>query len=159
MRASLCSRGPVHRLLHCVGNMSKTCTAIYTLMVEPFHKLCLVKPLRIEKNRDGQKRNQSSTMLEDCREFTLSILMTKNTKKFSKMRDKIGKTNGTSHVFVKDLQKESRKCVRSLRFHPSRLQKRCMSVQWNLINPQDTELNLLSLITMKTTLQAKDLLQ
>ena len=46
----------------------------------------LVKPLRIEKNRNGQEKNQSSTMLEEWEEFTLSIQMTKSTKKFSRMR-------------------------------------------------------------------------
>ena len=42
------------------------------------------KPLRIEKNRNGQKRNRSSTMLEDREEFVLMIQTTENTQKFSK---------------------------------------------------------------------------
>ena len=49
----------------------------------------LVKPLRIEKNRNGQKRNRSSTLLEDWGEFNLSILTTKNTKKISRMREEL----------------------------------------------------------------------
>ena len=38
------------------------------------------------KNRNGQKKNRSSTTLGNREEFTLPIRMTKNTKKFSKMR-------------------------------------------------------------------------
>ena len=52
----------------------------------------LVKPLRIDKNRNGQKKSQNFTMLEDWEEFTSSIQMTKSTKKFSKMRgEKLGR--------------------------------------------------------------------
>ena len=46
----------------------------------------LVKPLRIEKYKNGKTRSKNSTMLEDWEEFTLLILMTKITKKLSKMR-------------------------------------------------------------------------
>ena len=44
----------------------------------------LVKPLRIEKNKNGRTRWQNSTMLEDWEEFTSLILMTKIAKKFPK---------------------------------------------------------------------------
>ena len=47
----------------------------------------LVEPLRIEKNRNGQKRNRSSTILEDWEEFVLLIQTTENTQKFSKMQE------------------------------------------------------------------------
>ena len=70
----------------------------------------LVKPLRIEKNWNGQKRNQSSTMLEDQGEFTLSILMMKNTKK-SLTCEKNWKDLWHQPCLVKNLQKASRKCV------------------------------------------------
>ena len=46
----------------------------------------LVKSFRIERNGNGQKKNRSSTKLEDWNGFTLSILMTKNTKKRSNIR-------------------------------------------------------------------------
>ena len=59
----------------------------------------LVKPLRIEKNRNGQKKSQNLTMLDNWEEFTLLIQTTKNTKKFSKMR-------GTRHVMQKDASSE-----------------------------------------------------
>ena len=42
-------------------------------------------PIRIEKNKNGQKKNRSSTLLEGCEGFTSSIWMTKNIQKFSKM--------------------------------------------------------------------------
>ena len=41
---------------------------------------------RNRENRNGQKKNWSSTMLGKWKELTLSIHMTKNTKKFSRMR-------------------------------------------------------------------------
>ena len=47
----------------------------------------LVKPLRLEKNKNGKTRSQNSTMLEDWEEFTLSILMTKIIKKILKTRE------------------------------------------------------------------------
>ena len=56
----------------------------------------LVKPLRIEKSRNGRKRNRSLTMLEKLRGFTLSIRMTKSAQKLSKK--KTGKTWGSSHA-------------------------------------------------------------
>ena len=59
----------------------------------------LVKQLRIEKIKKGEKKNQSSTMFEDWEELTLSIQMKKSTKKFSKKREeKTGKTDGRSHA-------------------------------------------------------------
>ena len=48
----------------------------------------LVKPLRIETNKNGKTRSQNSTML----------LMTKITKKLSKLRGEIGNFHGTSHI-------------------------------------------------------------
>ena len=39
----------------------------------------LVKPPRIEKSRNGQKRNRSLTMLKNWQEFSLLIQMTRNT--------------------------------------------------------------------------------
>ena len=58
----------------------------------------LAMPLRIEKNQNGQKKNQSSTMLEDWEEFALSIQSTKSTEKFSKSRGETGKTYGRRHA-------------------------------------------------------------
>ena len=61
----------------------------------------LVKQLRIEKNRNEQKENQSSTMLEDWMEFTLSMRMTKNAETSSKKRGENWKDLGTSHAVQK----------------------------------------------------------
>ena len=46
----------------------------------------LVKPLRIEENKNGKTRRQNSTLLEDWEEFTSLILMTRITKKLFKVR-------------------------------------------------------------------------
>ena len=50
----------------------------------------LVEPLRIEKNKNGKTRNQSSIMLESWGEFTSSIRKMMNTKKPSQNSRKIG---------------------------------------------------------------------
>ena len=120
----------------------------------------LVKPLRIEKNRNGQKRNQSSTMLEDWEEFTLSILTTKNTKKFSKTKKtkKLERPVAPA-ILCETYPKASRKCVRGRRLHPRGLPKRFVSGWWNLMNLRDNTQNLLSLKTMKITLHVKELLR
>ena len=77
----------------------------------------LVKPLRIEKNRNGQNKNRSLTMLKEREEFTSSIQMTKSTKKFSRMR----KENW------KDLwlqpYRASRKWLQSQKLYPRRVPK------------------------------------
>ena len=87
----------------------------------------LVKPLRIEKNRNGQEKNQGSTMFEDSEEFTLSILTTKNTKKLSKLRGEIWKDPWHKPCFVKELRMASRTCLHNRRLHPRRLQERVKS--------------------------------
>ena len=51
----------------------------------------LVKPLRIEKNKNGKSKSQHSIMLDDWVESTLLILMTKITKTFSNTRGENGK--------------------------------------------------------------------
>ena len=107
----------------------------------------------------GQRRNRSSTMLGDCEEFTSSILTTKNTKTFSIMRGENWNDLWHQPCLVKELRMASRKWLHNRRLHPRRLQKRCMVVQWNLMNPQDDEWNFPSLKIMKSTLQAKDFLR
>ena len=54
---------------------------------QKFGRKC-VKLLKIWKNKNGQKRSRSSTMLEDCEGLTLSIQTTKNIQKFSKKRER-----------------------------------------------------------------------
>ena len=46
----------------------------------------LGKPLKREKCKSGQSRSQSSTIPQDCEEFTLLILMTKITKSIKNAR-------------------------------------------------------------------------
>ena len=48
----------------------------------------LVKPLRLDKNKNGKTGSPNSTMLEDWEEVTALILMTKITEKLSNMRGK-----------------------------------------------------------------------
>ena len=72
----------------------------------------LVKPLKIEKDRNGQKKNRSLTMLKDWEEFTLSIQMTKSTKKFSKKREEKWKDLWLHPCRAKD-NRASRKWLRS----------------------------------------------
>ena len=94
-------------------------------------------------------------MLEDWEEFTSLILMTKITKKLSKIR----KTYGSDHAVHKESSKwhheggcEAGSCI------PKDSKKRFMAEKWNLMNPQGKEWNLY-LQNTKTTLQAKDLLR
>ena len=44
----------------------------------------LVKPLRVEKNKNGKTRSPNSIKFDDWEEFTLPIQMMKNTEKSSK---------------------------------------------------------------------------
>ena len=116
----------------------------------------LVKLLRIEKNRNGQEKNQSSTMLEEWEEFTLSIQVTQSTKKSSKTWGENWKDLWHKPCRGKDYPTASRKCLHNRRLHPRRLRKRFVVEQWNLVNPQSNEWNLLSPNITKTTWQAKD---
>ena len=70
----------------------------------------LVKPVRIERSKNGQKRSRSSTMLEDSERFTSSIQMMKNTEKSSKMRGETGKPMAPA-MPCKDYFTASRKWV------------------------------------------------
>ena len=80
----------------------------------------LVTPLRIEKNKNWQQRNWSSTMLEKWKEFTLLIQMSGNLRKFCKKRKK--KTGKAQHQIARRI------CLRSPKLHPRRIPKQCMSV-------------------------------
>ena len=53
------------------------------------------KPLKGEKNKNGQKKNRRSTMLEDWEELTLSIKTTENTQKILNNARKNGNTYGS----------------------------------------------------------------
>ena len=75
------------------------------------------KAAQIEKNKNGQKKKQSSTTLGNREEFTLSIWMTKITKKFSKNARRNWKDLWHQPCRVKDLQMASRKWLRSRRLH------------------------------------------
>ena len=98
--------------------------------------------------RDTKARQCSET----DRNLLLSILITKYTKKSPK-------TRGENWKYLWDLRKTSRKCLRSRKLHPRRHPQRFLNVQWNLINPQDNDWNLVMLKIMKTTLRAKDSLR
>ena len=114
----------------------------------------LVKPLRIEKNRNGQKRNRSSTMLEDWEEFIYWSRRQRILRNSQRCEGKIGKTHGLPRCRVKDIQ-ASWKRVQSRRLAMKMSSKQCMIVLWNLMNLRDNEQNLCSLKTMRITLQVK----
>ena len=112
-----------------------------------------VKPLRIEKNKNGHEKNPSSTMLEEWKEFTLPIQITMSTKKFSRMWRETGKTYGSNLAVSKTIEHHERdphpiKCAKTMyscivESHESRRQKsRIFAAQK----------------TMKITLQVKELL-
>ena len=115
------------------------------------------------QNRETQELAKEKPKLDNARRlregFTLSILMTKNTEKFSKWRKENWKDQWYQPCPVEELRIASRSCLHNRRLHPRRLQKRFMVVQWNLLNPQDNEWNRLNPKIMKTTLQAEDLLR
>ena len=99
------------------------------------------------QNREKQewaKENQSSTMLEDCEEFTLAIQMTKSTKKFSRMRGENWKKLWLQPCLPKG-KRASRKLLQSCTVHPRRILKQCMVEKCSLMNPQGNEWNLLRL--------------
>ena len=94
------------------------------------HGRKLVKPLRFEKNKNGQKKKQSTTTLEEWDEFTLSIQMTKSTKKFSrKMRRENWKDLWLQPCRAKD-NRASRKWLQSRKLHPKRWRFRIQRPQW-----------------------------
>ena len=100
----------------------------------------LVKPLRIERNRNGQKKNRNSTMLEKWEEFTLSIEMTRNTKKFSWLWGENWKDLWHLLCRVKGHLRASEKPVlikwqQSRTVHQRKIRKRCSVVWWNLTKP------------------------
>ena len=107
----------------------------------------LIKPLRYEKNRNWQTRSQSLTMLIEREEFTLSVQMTKSTKKPSNMREENWKDPWLQPCRARD-NRESRKWLRSRTTHPRRIPKQCIVEKWNSMNPQDKEQNLRGFTSM-----------
>ena len=54
----------------------------------------LVKPLKVEKNRNGHKRNRSLALLEDCEEF-IDLDDREYSENFQKRKKKIGQIYGS----------------------------------------------------------------
>ena len=61
-----------------------------------------VKPLRIEKNKNGKTRNQNAIKLDDWGAFSLLTLVTKITKTQKNAWIKIRKTYGSDHAVQKE---------------------------------------------------------
>ena len=108
----------------------------------------LVKLLRIERSRNEQKKNQSSTMLEECEKFTISIQMTKSTKQLSRMRRELAKNYLKHH----ESGCKAGNCIRE-EFQNN------FQLLVESTRQRDNERNLRSPKTMKITLQVKDLLR
>ena len=121
----------------------------------------LVKLLRIEKNKNGRRKNQGLTMLERWGEFTLSIQMIKNIRKFSKTLERKWKdqwhqpcpASGTNSILA------SWKRMQSRRLAMKASSRQCMVAQWNPTNLRDREQNLCSPKLMRIVLQVKGLLR
>ena len=96
------------------------------------------------ENKNGKTRSQSSTMLEKTKEFTLLILMTKITKKFSKMRGEDWKDRKLERPMApatpcKRLPNGITKATAKPKLDPRRIPKQCMVAQWNLLNPEGND--------------------
>ena len=89
----------------------------------------LRKPLRIEKNKNGNTRSHNSTMLDDWEESSLLIWMTMNTKKPCGHAVQKGATGNWLRRWL----------------HLTRFQRPTMVVLWNPSNPTRNEWNLPSL--------------
>ena len=107
-------------------------------------ELELIKLLRIERNK------QNTTILEDWQEFTSLILMTKITKKLSKMWGENWKD-----LFCKMVHTGITKVAAKQEIASQKIPKRFMVEKWNLMNAQGHEWNLLDSQYMKIALQAK----
>ena len=81
----------------------------------------VVKPLRIERNKNGQMKNQSSTMLEDWEEFTLSIQEYKEIVKNERIT--LERPMAASIPWKKKkLKLAPRRWLQSMKLHPRRFQ-------------------------------------
>ena len=119
----------------------------------------LVKPLRIEKSRNGRKRNRSLTMLESWEGFTSSIQMTKSIQKLSKTQEENCKDLWHQPCSVRRWTNSIPswwKRMQNRRLAIEKSSKQCIILWWNLMNPQDKVLNLPSLKTKKIALLGKD---
>ena len=97
------------------------------------------------KNRNGQKKNRSSTKLEDWEEFILLIQTTENTQKFSKNTwRKLGRPMAPAMPCKRHSQ-ASWKRAQNRRLAMNWSSKQCMIVLWNLMNLPDNEQNFCSL--------------
>ena len=109
----------------------------------------LVTPLRIEKNKNWQQRNWSSTMLEKWKDFTLLIQMSENLRKFFKRKKKTWKA---CHQIARRI------CLRSPKFASEKNSKTVYGWKVDLMNLRDSEQNLRSPKTMRI-MAGKDLLR
>ena len=92
----------------------------------------LVKPLRIEKNKNGKTRSQNSTMLEDWEAFASLILMTRITKKLIKnVKRKLERPVASAMPCKRKAQTGTTKVVCNAR--------KCTVVWWKLMNPRGNE--------------------
>ena len=119
----------------------------------------LGKPLRIEKNKNGNTRSQISAILEDWEESTFLIRMTKNSRKPLNMRGENWKGLWTQPCRAK--RRFTRATGNWLRkwLHLTKFQRPPMVVWWSPTKPQGNEWNLLYQQNPKIPLQVMDLLR
>ena len=104
---------------------------------------CVRKMSKAAQNREKQGWAKKKPTLEDWEEFTLSVQMTKSTKKLSNMRGESWIDLWLQPCRAKDYPVASRKWLRSWKLHPI-IPKQYMVVWWNLMNPRRNERNLRS---------------
>ena len=115
----------------------------------------LVKPLRMEKNRNGQKRNRNALRLRGI--YFIDPHDRENSEILKNARRILERFMAPLMPWKRHSQ-ASWKRMQSRRLAMKRSLKRCLIVQWNLMNPRDSEQNLCSPETMRITMQVKDLL-
>ena len=103
----------------------------------------LVKPHKVERSRNGQKReNEGKTMLERLRGFIFMIQTTGNTKNFTnKARGKMWKTYGSDDAVEKDSEASWKRCARAEFWQWRGVQNSFSTVLWNLMDLRDNEQN------------------
>ena len=114
--------------------------------------------LMVTQNRKNKqkwvKEHQSLTMLEEWKEFTLSIQMTKSTNIFQECKK--NRKNPWSHPCSAKDHRALRKWLQSRTVQQSRIPK-CKVVWWGFMNPQDNEQNLRNPTNTKITLRVMSL--
>ena len=107
------------------------------------------------QTREKQEWAKEEPKLDTARELTGIYFVDPDDEEYQEIlknaRRKLERFVSRAPCRSKYLQMASRKWLRRWRLHPKRFQKRFMSAQWNLMNPQGNKWNLLSLKVIKTS--------